>query len=220
MKLKDFLSNTQYDDIPNNNLISEAGLSRLLKKYYEGNDFVIITAHRNKFDKKTNIKCNRELRSIFNNKKMGVYQLVGHWRECQDENIPYDKCPPEKLVDSIERSYMVIRPENISQDDFINLIKDLTKKFQQDASLISLDGKISAVLQNGKLSKVGDKLSLGKIGQAYSQYVKKLNVPFTFEGVEVPSCNSGRMIMTENNIKYPVLSKEEYQITKEWNEII
>lgn len=48
--------------------------------------------------------------------------------------------------------------------------------------------------------KIGTKLSIGKIGQAYSAHVKKLNVPFKFEGKEIPSSISGRMVFKENMI--------------------
>lgn len=48
--------------------------------------------------------------------------------------------------------------------------------------------------------KIGTKLSLGKIGQAYSVHVKKLNVLFKFEGKEIPSSISGRMVFKENMI--------------------
>ena len=49
---------------------------------------------------------------------------------------------------------------------------------------------------------IGDKLSLNKVGQAYSQFVKKMNVPFVFEGLEKPSGNLGRMLFKMNNIYY------------------
>lgn len=48
--------------------------------------------------------------------------------------------------------------------------------------------------------KIGTKLSLGKIGQAYSVHMKKLNVQFKFEGKEISSSISGRMVFKENMI--------------------
>lgn len=48
--------------------------------------------------------------------------------------------------------------------------------------------------------KIGTKLSLGKIGQAYSVHMKKLNVQFKFKGKEISSSISGRMVFKENMI--------------------
>ena len=53
---------------------------------------------------------------------------------------------------------------------------------------------------NGILSKVGDKLTIGQIGKAYSQHVKKTSLPFKFEGMEIPSSIGGRYMFSENNI--------------------
>lgn len=197
------------DHIPNNNLLSEAGLSRIVQKIkQEDNDFAVISAYRNKYSKKENIQRNRKLRAEFNKRRMGVYQLVGHWQECELENVEYEDCPKEHVVDVVERSYLVIRPERLSQDDFKDLIHQLTKEFKQDASVISLDGDIHIIEPTGKMSKIGDNVTLNKINQAYSQHVKKLNVPFVFE-VESPSSNSGRMVFENNNVLYPRLKKGE-----------
>ena len=56
-------------------------------------------------------------------------------------------------------------------------------------------------------------IPFNKIAQAYSQYVKKMNVPFVFEGVESPSSNGGYRMFSKNNILY---LKEEF-FSKEKN---
>ena len=63
-------------------------------------DFAIITAYRKKkpngieYTKKEKIQLNRELRYELNKRKLGVYQLVGHWQECTDPSIDdWRKCP-------------------------------------------------------------------------------------------------------------------------------
>lgn len=220
MKFKEYLKLAIYDDIPNNNLISEAGLSRLLKQYYDGNDFAIMSAYRKEYTKKENIKRNRNLRGQFDKRKMGVYQLVGHWKECQLKGVEYKDCPRDKIVDVVERSYMVVRPKDMTQEEFINLIKKLVKDYDQDAALISLDGKVKGIEANGNMFPIGDKLSLGKIAQGYSQHVRKLQVPFTFEGVEIPASISGFMCMKYHNLNRLVLSKEEYKQAKKWSDLI
>jgi len=205
MKFKEYI--TGMDEIPNNNLLTEAGLSRVLDKI-KTKDFAIITAFRGEFDKKTNIKRNRKLRGTFNTKKMGVYQLIGHWQECQNDTIEYRDCPKEQLVDVVERSYLVVKPNEMGQDEFITLITKLTNEYKQDGSIMSLNGVVNIVDKNGSLTKIGSKVTLNKISQAYSQYIKKQNIPFVFE-CEVPASNSGRMIMNMENIKYPICEREE-----------
>ena len=171
--------------------ISEASLSRLWQQS-QNNDFGIITAYRGNETKESNVLRNRELRNSLNQKRLGVYPLVGHWQECEDPSIPYDECPPEKLKDVIERSYFVPRNKNISPDDFKNLLFELAKKYQQDAIILKIDylglfGVYESKTGN-ELVKFEKNVRFNKVQQAYSQYVKKLNVPFIFEGIEFPEC--------------------------------
>ena len=49
---------------------------------------------------------------------------------------------------------------------------------------------------------IEDNLSIGKTAQAYSQHVKKINVPFVFECLEIPGSNSGRLLFKKFNLKY------------------
>lgn len=203
MNFKEYIQESVIDEIPNNNYLTEAGLSRVIQKVsQEDNDFAVITAYRDKFDKKENIQRNRQLRSEFNKRKMGVYQLVGHWQECSIEGIDYDDCPVDKLVDVVERSYLVIRPQEMDQEEFKNLIQKLTADFQQDASIISIDSVIYIIESTGKMTKIGSGVTLNKINQAYSQHIKKMNVPFVFEA-EVPSSNGGRMVFEKSGLLYP-----------------
>jgi len=213
MKFKDYI--TSMDEIPNNNLLTESGFSRVLSKI-KNNDFAIITAFRGEFSKKDNIKRNRKLRGDFNSMKMGVYQLIGHWQECPDDTIDYDDCPKNQLVDVVERSYLVVRPDDMVQDDFIKFIAKLTKEYKQDGAVISLEGKINIINKTGRLDPIGSKVTLNKISQAYSQYVKKQNIPFVFE-CEIPGSNSGRMVMKRENIRYPVGEDDDI---KSWGHII
>ena len=54
MNFKDYIEkNSVIDEIPNNNYLTEAGLSRIIKKIkQENNDFAVITAYRDKYSKK------------------------------------------------------------------------------------------------------------------------------------------------------------------------
>lgn len=200
----------------NVNLISEAGLSRLIRKFEEGEDFAILTAYRGEYNKKKNIQRNRKLRGELNKRKMGVYQLVGHWQECSLSDVPYEKCPKNELKDVIERSYMVVKPKEWNRENFESLIVSLVKKFDQDGAVIKQD-KYKVIEKSGNKFDIGSKLSLGKIAQGYSQHVKKLNVPFTFEGVEVPATNIGRRLMAKYGLRYPIMDGIDL---KKWNDLV
>jgi len=211
---KQFTEDTMspYDDwgvgSTNNNAITEAGLARIIKKVKtDEEDFIIITAYRGTHDKKENVARNRQLRGWFNRNKMGVYQLVGHWRECSIDNVEYADCPSDKLVDVIERSYLAIRPDDMSGKDFFGKAKYLTSIWNQDGSVIRIKElfgeEVRIVERGGNTFSIGKTLAVGKIAQAYSQHVKKLNSPFVFEGVEIPATNIGKQIAQEKGFNYP-----------------
>jgi hypothetical protein len=181
------------DECPNRCVISESSLSRALNQM-KNKSFVIMSANRAKFDKNENIKRNRKLRAIFDKLKMGVHPLIGHWQECQlktdGEPVPYDKCPKNELKDVVERSYLVIKPENMSQDEFEKIVQDamtIDGETQDGALIKDSDGKYKIMMKDGERFDIGDNLKLNKIAQAYSQHIKKQNVPFVFEGLEVPN---------------------------------
>lgn len=202
----------KFDDCKNNNLISEDSLTRTLA-VMNTKSFAILTAYRHEFNRQENISRNRKLRTIFNSKNMGVHQLVGHWLEAPKGKM-WNKIPANELVDVIERSYLVAKPDDMTNKDFTNLIIEcLTIDGQtQDSAVIhyvldstnmpNQDDKFYCINSSGEMEKIGEQLTLGKIGQAYSVHVKKTNIPFVFDGMEIPSSNSGRKMFTENNICY------------------
>lgn len=160
--------------------LNESSLTRLLRHSKDGT-FAMITAYRNQYDKEQNISRNRKLRGELNQNKMGVHQLVGHWEECIDPDIPYEKCPKDKKKDVIERSYFVPKRKDMTDDEFEKIILSLVKKFDQDAALLYRDGTAYVLEKSGKKFSVGKTLEIGKMAQAYSQHVKKLKIPFTFD---------------------------------------
>ena len=213
-------------DSGNVNLITEAGLARLLQRVdTEKNDFVMITAYRAEYSKAENIKRNRNMRSEWNKVKLGPYQLVGHWRECSIEGTPYDACPEDKLVDAIERSYLVVRTDEVSSKDFWELANKLGKEHKQDAIVVRVEEYtgdetwvIGGVYNSDSpvIFERYKKVSIGQIAQGWSQHVKKMDVPFTFEGVEIPGSNSGRMIFSRIGLSYPV---GQWYDARNWEDI-
>lgn len=170
--------------------VCESTLSGLLDKSQK-NDFAILTAYRKSNSKEQNVSLNRELRGTLNAKKMGVYPLVGQWEECQDDSIPYDQCPPEKKRVVVERSYFVPRNPNISPDEFKDLIFELGKKYKQDGVILKLETPplfgVYDPTAGKELVKFEKGITVGKLSSMYSKFVKKMNVPFVFEGVETPN---------------------------------
>lgn len=200
----------RFENCKNNNLISEDSLTRTLS-VINNKTFAIISAYRQEFTKEKNIIRNRKLRDILNSKQMGVHQLVGHWLEAPKGKV-WNKVPISELKDAVERSYLVAKPDNMTNKEFTDLIINcLTiENVAQDAALIhyvlddtnmpNQDDKYYCIDSDGILSKVGDKLTIGQIGKVYSQHVKKTSLPFKFEGMEIPSSISGRYMFSENNI--------------------
>lgn len=206
-------------DSANNNLISEAGLSRVLSQVKSDQDFSILTAYRGNYTKEQNISRNRDLRSELNKKRMGPYQLVGHWQECQDPSYDYKNCPKNLLKDVIERSYLIVKPKEMTSEEFKKFIISMLQKFDQDGAVYRSENDINILEKSGNTFKIGSGISIGKIAQGYSQHVKKANVPFTFEGIEVPSTNMGRRLFQEAGLRYPILESNELLEAITWNQI-
>lgn len=177
--------------------LSEGSLTRIMDRINNKNlDYAIITAYRAFNSKKENIQLNRDLRHELNNKFLGVYPLVGHWFECPDEYSDWRLCPKELLTEVIERSYLIIRPESFDVEEFRDYILYLSspEKYNQNAVVM----KIKDLDMNGVYNYEGieyekfenEEMTLFKTARAYSQYVKKMEVPFVFEGLEIPNCTS------------------------------
>ena len=199
----------EYVGCSNNNLIIEGTFKRLVDKM-KNKDFAILSAYRNSFTKEQNIKRNRQLRGALDSKKMGVYQLVGHWLEAPD-GVPYADAKQNELTDVIERSYFVARPDAMDYEEFKKLIISLLTidGVTQDCCIIHQNGGgYYCLYSNGNTDKIGDTVTFNKIAQAYSQYVKKIDTPFVFEGVESPSSIGGCRMFSKNNILYLTEDKE------------
>lgn len=139
----------------------------------------IVTAWRAGNSKRENQTLNQRLMGDIRSLGLGAFKLVGHWRECQDEGVPYEKCPDDQLVDSVEASFGV---PGISRADILRL----AKKYRQDAVVyMGPETRGSAILlfKDGNEMKIG-KFSPGKIAQAYS---KVRGGSFVFEGWDYPA---------------------------------
>ena len=168
--------------------LNEASLGRVyqhVKRAGKDGTLGIITAYRFANDKnvkitrKQNVAANRRLLQDIKSQGLGVFKLIGHWRECQDTSVEYEDCPEKDLVDVKEASFGV---PGISRD----LLLKLTKKYEQDASVYlgpDTGGKAVLLWKSGKVDKLGS-FTPQKIAQGWSQV---RGGHWTFEGFDYPA---------------------------------
>lgn len=189
--------------------IADTSLNRLYSTLKD-KDFAIITAYRingadgKPISKKENIQRNRDLRAQLNNAKMGVYQLVGHWQE-GPEGMSYEEAKAQNLLeDTIERSYVVPRPSNVPEDEFLAFMKELMTidGLTQDAYVYKNDEGAFVIYKDDSKEFLGKNVTLNKIGQAYSQSVLRNGAPFVFDSVDAPVNAMGKMAFHKRGILY------------------
>lgn len=159
----------------NNSLISEDLFVRTFN-IIKSKTFAIFTAYRQEFSKKENIMRNRKLRAFLNQYGMGV-----HWQEKQDDG---------SIRNAVEESYLVEKPQyDVNDEDFYYIVYGcltIDGKTQDGAIIHFEDDEDSYYFMDanasGHLPKIGTKMSLNKIANAYSVHVKKKDIPFMFEG--------------------------------------
>jgi hypothetical protein len=174
----------------------ESSLNRIMSHVQKAKDegFAILTSWRQANDKSTNLANFSALKDFIRSRGLGYIQLRGHWQECQDPNVDYDKCPPEQMKDSIEPSLMVFKIDQ-------KTATDLGKKFDQDAVVYAgpeTGGMVKLFFKNGETMDLGTFNPMA-IAQAYSEFrskqdkaLKKGALPrverhFTFEGYSYPA---------------------------------
>jgi hypothetical protein len=181
--------------------IDEASLSRVLSMI-RSKDFCIITAFRSSNSRKVNRQRNKNLFSDLRTQGLSGYSLIGHWQEASD-GVDWRDASPEQLRDSVEDTILCIRPDSMSIEEFTDFIVSLTKKYNQDASIISIKGDgIFLYFKDGDRDFLGNQVTLNKISQAYSKLRSGNQTPFVFEGILQPTSNFGRMAFNANNILY------------------
>lgn len=202
---------------------SGAGMSRVIKMLDDGGDFIMITASRGDKSRKENQKNNNDLIRYIRQElgmKTGAYKLVGHWKECSEvlgDGETIADCGGD-IVDTLEESWLIIKPNNVSSDDFLDMANKAAKKYHQDAYVIRKEGKLTLNSKNGDvwgdLGRAGrESLSTGfrKIMglQGYTELKKTRDSGriqnIVFEGVylSVPkNSNFSRMMFKEMNILY------------------
>lgn len=160
--------------------LNEASLGRVYQHFLKSdkNSFAILTSWRFGEEETLNEKNFAQLKSELRKEGLGFFRLDGHWQECKRRNVPYEKCPPEELVDAYEPSLFV---PNI---DF-SLFQTLLAKYNQNAGVYSgpqTGGKVQVVSNVGTVINIGN-FSPDKIAQNYStlKHGKHATRNFVFE---------------------------------------
>lgn len=150
--------------------ITEASLSRIwqhITSHDKVKSWGLISAYRAANSKKDNISVNKKLEQDIRSLNLGFFKVEGHWRECQDPNISWKDCPPNKLKDATEETFFI---PNIKKDSLLNL----TKKYNQDAAVYgdNSDPNVAKLLfKNGEMDSLG-KFNANKVQQGYSKLRK------------------------------------------------
>lgn len=171
----------------NKTAIHEASLGRIMQHAQNAPEkgFAILTSWRQQYMRAQNLSRFAKLKGAIRGKGHGFNVLVGHWQECQDPAVPYEKCPPDQLVDATEPSLFVT---GITLED----AKDLGNSYEQDAIIFAgpeTGGKVQLVFKDGGTMDIGS-FSPMAIAQAYSELrggKKKAARHFRFEYVEWPT---------------------------------
>ena len=143
MGFKEFLRETKEDFKPSIGKIDEsgAGIKRVMSQLQSDKSFAIISAFRFTNSKKENIHRNnhliKEVRAELGT-KTGAYKLVGHWKEC---SVPLKdgetiKDCKGKVTNALEESWLILKPDDISDEVFEKAIQKQAQKYEQDGYII------------------------------------------------------------------------------------
>jgi hypothetical protein len=226
---KSYLTETTKFNLPFGRIDeSGAGIKRVLATLDSGVDFAMITASRgsnsNKENRANNNKLIREIRDELH-QKVGAYKLIGHWKECSEplKNKETIKDCKGKITNALEETWLVVKPDDVSGEDFEKAIQNAAKKYNQDAYIIRRDGKLELKGKDGSswgsLGKANkDSLSKGfekVLGvQGYSELAKdrkhgrvnnivfESNESFEISVVIPDDTNSSKQLFSTANILY------------------
>jgi hypothetical protein len=149
---------------------SGAGINRVISTLDSGVDFAMITASRgsnsNKENRANNNKLIKEIRSDLH-QKVGAYKLIGHLKECSEplkDNETIKDCKGN-ITNALEETWLVIKPNDVSSEDFEKAIQNAAKKYNQDAYVIRREGKLELKGKDGS--------SWGNLGKANKDSLSK-----------------------------------------------
>lgn len=151
--------------------------------------FAILTAWRDVFDVKENRARNADLLKRLNEKKMGAYKLVGYFQN-PPEGMTYDEAREAGKLGqaSKEESFLVVMPnEGFDVQGFEALISQWALQDYEQWAFILGDGQAVYEVSKQGRRKLGSKVTMPLIQQAYSLMRNHEDKPFVFAGTITPS---------------------------------
>lgn len=152
-------------------LMNEASLSRVYSHYLDMKEgrpessFAMISPFRKTFSAKQNQERWENMIKIIKSMGLTFIKLEGYWQECQDEDVPYDQCPPDKLIMSKEKTMFLMNPT-------MEQTKKLMNIFSQDAVVYAgpeTKDKVALIFRtSGDIVELGD-FNVGTLNQGYSK---------------------------------------------------
>ena len=133
----------------------------------------IATAYRSVNTPNENRKLNKQLEADIRAQGLGFFKVEGHWRECQNNAVPYHKCPEDQLVDATEDTFFI---PNASKE----FMKSIVKKYDQDSVIYGgpeNKGNAHLIWRDGNEDNIG-KMHPNTIGQAFSKFKDKSTFHF------------------------------------------
>ena len=155
--------------------LKETTLSRVFRHFQNKNIPVgIITAFRDEFEYKQNVKRNKVLASKIKKARYGFIYVDGHWQE-------KDKDTGE-LVDVDEDSILVVGSEN-DNGKLKGLLTKWVKEYNQDAALFKDAGttEIHFIKQSGATDSFAQKFSQKKLEIGYTKLRGRSKGVFSFD---------------------------------------
>jgi hypothetical protein len=150
--------------------LDEASLSRAYQHVVDKKvpNWGMATAYRYSNTPKQNREVNKQLETELRGKGLGFFKIEGYWRECQNPEIAYVDCPPDKLVDSVEQTLFI---PNATKE----LMAGIAKKYNQDAVVYGgrdTKGNATLIFRDGGSEDIG-KFHPQQTGQAFSKFKNK-----------------------------------------------
>ena len=160
--------------------LKETTLSRVFRHFQNKKIPVgIITAFRDEFTYKQNVKRNKVLAGKIKKARYGYVYVDGHWKE-------KDKDPKSstygELVDVNEDSILVIGSEN-DNGKLKGLLAKWVKEYNQDAALFKEEGttEIHFINQSGSTDSFAQKFTQKKLEVGYTKLRGRSKSVFSFD---------------------------------------